>query len=162
MTSPAPGLRSRATSRSSTMIDAQAESASSSARNRLVSLRPKVPAGRIVAVSHAVSDTAAAGPVRARTVPHDPGVRTGNAGLLNSRTVPIVTSSRPTVVVDRSPDCRPLPCEPPVAPNNYSSESLAATPTEISKAGTGSNHGLHVVAASVVDGAGEAGRGVQE
>src|SRR5674476_1141064 len=57
------------TSRLRALLAALAACASSSARNRLVSLRPKVPAGRIVAVSHAVSDTAAAGPVRARTVP---------------------------------------------------------------------------------------------
>jgi hypothetical protein len=85
--------------------------ASSSARNRLVSLRPKVPAGRIVAVIHAVSDTAAAGRLCAK-----------NCGLLNARTVHMVTSSRPTAVVDRCSDCRPLACEQPVATGNVSSE----------------------------------------
>ena len=44
MTSPARWLRSRAACRSSTTIDAQAESASSDTLNRLASLRPKVPA----------------------------------------------------------------------------------------------------------------------
>jgi hypothetical protein len=111
MTSPAPRLRSLATCRSSTTIDAQAESASSSARNRLVSLRPKFPAGRIVAVSHAVSDTAAARRLRAK-----------NSGLLNARTVPMVTSSRSTAVVDRCSDCRPFACEQPVATGSFSSE----------------------------------------
>ena len=69
MTSPARWLRSRAACRSSTTIDAQAESASSNTLNRLASLRPKVPAGRIVAVSHALWGTAAVGLMRARTVP---------------------------------------------------------------------------------------------
>src|SRR5665647_2067444 len=58
--------------RSSTTIEAQAERASSNTLNRVASLRPKVPAGRIVAVSHAVSGIAEAGVVRARRVPVRP------------------------------------------------------------------------------------------
>jgi hypothetical protein len=85
--------------RSSTTIDEQAESASSNMLSRLVSSRPKVPAGRIMAVSHAVSGITAAGVVRARTVPVRFGVRAGSSKLLDSKTVPIVTSSGSTAVV---------------------------------------------------------------
>jgi hypothetical protein len=46
-----------------------------------------------------LSGTAAAGLMRARTVPVRPCVRVGNSRLLNSRTVPIVTSSGPTALV---------------------------------------------------------------
>jgi hypothetical protein len=63
MTSPARWRRSRAPCRSSPTIDAQTESASSNTLNRLASLRPKVPAGRIAAVSHALWGTAAVGSV---------------------------------------------------------------------------------------------------
>ena len=48
--------------------------------------------GRIVAVIHALSDTAAAGVVRPRTVPVLLRMRAGSSKLLNSRTLPIVTS----------------------------------------------------------------------